>query len=82
MDIYNPEKITFEEQFREENLLGDCERTLSKLEDGRIFSVSYDEVEKRFTIGERCDSYFAEELTKEMLEDLSEAFEKMARMLD
>ncbi|VDG98918.1 Uncharacterised protein [Lysinibacillus sphaericus] len=82
MEIYNPDKLTFEEQFREENILGDCEKTLSKLDEGRIFDVTYNEIEKSFVIGENCDRHFAEELTKEMLEDLSEAFEKMARMLD
>ena len=66
----------------DENLFGDCERVLETLSSKGVFDICYDETKKSFIIYEKCDEYFATELTAEMCRDLSVLFAEVGNKIN
>ena len=69
------------DEYVDKNLFGDCEKTLEKLAENRVFNILYIEEKEVFSLYEMCDEYFGTNLTVEMCEDLSELFAKIASKL-
>lgn len=77
MKLYN-EEIN---EYVDKNMFGECEKTLNKLSEARVFDINSNNNGKSFFIGEMCDEYFAEDLTVDMCKDLVELFSKLAEHL-
>lgn len=78
MKLYN-EDIN---EYLDVNIFGECEKSLNKLSEGRIFDIHSNDDGETFFIGEKCDEYFTKTLNVEICKDLSELFSKLANHLE
>lgn len=63
----------------DETVLTEYDPILEAMGDASIFGINYYADDKKFVIYERCDEYFATDLTAEMCDDLAKMFSGIAR---